>query len=109
MKHLNAWPLLISLGYCVLQGKQESVLELLARADADASNQSERHHVHSSMSETLAEAWKDLNHEMDLRQSLLDQNVAFHESAEQVGIKATVAKYANTSPLLTLWMSWLDE
>ena len=67
-----------------LQGKQESVLELLTRADAEASSQSKQHQLHSSMAETLAEAWKDLSHEMDLRQSLLDQNVAFHESAQQV-------------------------
>lgn len=60
------------------------MLELLARADAEASSESKQHQVHSSMSETLAEAWKDLNHEMDLRQSLLDQNVSFNESAQQV-------------------------
>lgn len=70
----------------MLQSKQESVLELLARADSQAVDQSSQRQVHSSMSETLAEAWKDLNHEMDLRQSLLDQNVAFHESAKQVGL-----------------------
>ena len=68
----------------MLQSKQESVLELLARADSQAVDQSSQRQVHTSMSETLAEAWKDLNHEMDLRQSLLDQNVAFHESAKQV-------------------------
>lgn len=63
------------------QSKQDSVLELLARADS----QSSEGPIHSSVAETLAEAWKDLNHEMDLRKSLLDQNVAFHESAQQVG------------------------
>ena len=67
-----------------LQNKEASVLELLSRVDAEARGASGPLEGSSSMSETLAEAWKDLNHEMDLRQSLLDQNVAFHESAKQV-------------------------
>lgn len=57
------------------------MLELLARADAELTPQDR---VHRAMANTLEEAWKDLNHEMDLRQFLLDQNVAFHESAKQV-------------------------
>lgn len=68
------------------QSKEDSILELLSRADSEATSTSaaELREARSSMSETLAEAWKDLNHEMDLRQSLLDQNVAFHESAKKV-------------------------
>lgn len=67
-----------------MQLKQQSVLELLSHADADAVKQSQQRQVHSSMSETVAEAWKDLSYEMDLRQELLDQNVTFLDGAKQV-------------------------
>ncbi len=38
------------------------------------------------MAESLGEAWKDLNAQLEYRKMLLDQSIAFHESAQMVSI-----------------------
>ena len=42
--------------------------------------------VYAAMAETLAEAWKDLNAQLEYRKRLLDQSIAFHESARMVSL-----------------------
>lgn len=66
------------------QQKQKDVTELLARADDLAVQSASYQEVYSAMAKTLAEAWKDLNKQLEYRKMLLDQSIAFHESAVQV-------------------------
>lgn len=40
--------------------------------------------VYAAMAESLGEAWKDLNAQLEYRKMLLDQSIAFHESANMV-------------------------
>ena len=68
-----------------LQLKQKDVAELLAQAD-DLANQNKTYQeVYAAMAESLGEAWRDLNKQLEYRKMLLDQSIAFHESAQQVG------------------------
>ena len=64
--------------------KQKDVTELLARADDLAAANKPYQEVYGAMAETLGEAWKDLNAQLEYRKMLLDQSIAFHESAAQV-------------------------
>lgn len=66
------------------QQKQKDVTELLARADDLAVQNTSYQEVYGAMAKTLAEAWKDLNKQLEYRKMLLDQSIAFHESAVQV-------------------------
>lgn len=68
----------------VEQLKQKDVTELLARADDLAVQNTSYQEVYSAMAKSLAEAWKDLNEQLEYRKMLLDQSIAFHESALQV-------------------------
>lgn len=68
----------------VEQLKQKDVTELLARADDLAVQNTSYQEVYSAMAKSLAEAWKDLNKQLEYRKMLLDQSIAFHESALQV-------------------------
>lgn len=70
--------------YDLQQQKQKDVTELLARADDLAVQNTSYQEVYSAMAKTLAEAWKDLNKQLEYRKMLLDQSIAFHESAVQV-------------------------
>lgn len=56
---------------------------MLGRADDLASQQSQQE-VYQAMAKSLSEAWKDLNNQLEYRKMLLDQSIAFHESALQV-------------------------
>ena len=67
-----------------LQLKQKDVTELLARADDIASQQKDYQEVYQAMAESLGEAWKDLNAQLEYRKLLLDQAIAFHQSANSV-------------------------
>ena len=58
--------------------------ELLTRADDLATQNKSYQEVYAAMAESLGEAWKDLNRQLDYRKMLLDQSISFHESAQQV-------------------------
>ena len=73
-----------SICLCHMQAKQRDVTELLARADDMALQNKSYQEVYAAMAETLAEAWKDLNAQLEYRKRLLDQSIAFHESANMV-------------------------
>ena len=60
--------------------------ELLARADDLATQNKSYQEVYAAMAKSLGEAWKDLNKQLECRKMLLDQSIAFHESAAMVGI-----------------------
>lgn len=64
--------------------------ELLSRADDLASQNKSYQEVYTAMAESLGEAWKDLNAQLEYRKMLLDQSIAFHESANQVRGTSTV-------------------
>ena len=66
------------------QLKQKEVVELLARADSQANENRSYQDVYAAMAASLREAWNDLNAQLDYRKMLLDQSIAFHESAVQV-------------------------
>ena len=66
------------------QLKQKEVVELLARADQQANENRSYQEVYTAMAESLREAWNDLNSQLEYRKMLLDQSIAFHESAVQV-------------------------
>ena len=66
------------------QLKQKDVTELLARADDLASQNKSYQEVYTAMAHSLGEAWKDLNTQLEYRKMLLDQSIAFHQSALQV-------------------------
>ena len=66
------------------QLKQKEVVELLSRADTQANEKRSYQEVYTAMADTLREAWNDLNAQLDYRKMLLDQSIAFHESAVQV-------------------------
>ena len=67
-----------------LQSKQSEVTELLAGADDLAKKEETYQEVYAAMAASLGEAWKDLNAQLDFRMMLLNQSIAFHQSAEQV-------------------------
>lgn len=73
--------------FITLQAKQENVVELLGQADTLIHVQKEQKasEVYQAMAESLGEAWKDLNAQLELRKVLLDQSVAFHQVADEVG------------------------
>lgn len=66
------------------QSKQKDVVGMLTRADDIASQSAGNREVYQAMAASLAEAWKDLNVQLDARKQLLDQSIAFHESAQSV-------------------------
>ena len=68
-----------------LQLKQKDVAELLTRADDLTTQQRSYQQVYEAMAESLGEAWKDLNAQLEYRRMLLDQSINFHQSARQVG------------------------
>jgi hypothetical protein len=68
------------------QQKQQQISELLSKADDLATQQQTGGEVYHAMAESLGEAWKDLNAQLDLRRMLLDQSLAFHQSAKDVSI-----------------------
>ena len=72
--------------------KQKDVTELLAKADDLASQNKPYQEVYGAMAETLGEAWKDLNAQLEYRKMLLDQSIAFHESAAKVSALSQVNK-----------------
>ena len=67
--------------------KQKDVTELLTKADDLAAQQKSKQEVYAAMAESLSEAWKDLNRQLEYRKMLLDQSIAFHESAAVVSIR----------------------
>ena len=69
-------------------------MELLARADSQAGAPENRsyHDVYAAMAEALREAWNDLNAQLDHRKALLDQSIAFHESAVNFSHRMTSAQ-----------------
>ncbi len=79
---------IISIDFCNVppQAKQKDVAELLARADDLAGQNRSYQEVYAAMAESLGEAWKDLNAQLDYRKMLLDQSIAFHQRAQQVRI-----------------------
>jgi len=68
-----------------LQGKQSPVEELLNQADQLISTQKPRAEVYAAMAESLGLAWRDLNNQLEHRKQLLEQSVAFHLRAKEVG------------------------
>ena len=57
---------------------------MLSRADELAAQNKPYQEVYAAMAESLGEAWKDLYKQLEHRKHLLDQSIAFHESALQV-------------------------
>jgi outer membrane murein-binding lipoprotein Lpp len=68
----------------VLQLKQKDVQQLLSQVDELANENRSQAEVYQAMSDSLNEAWKDLNTQLEYRKMLLDQSIAFHQSAQQV-------------------------
>ena len=64
--------------------KQKDVMELLSHADVLASQNKPYQEVYQAMADSLNEAWRDLNAQLEYRKMLLDQSIAFHQSAQQV-------------------------
>jgi hypothetical protein len=73
-----------SLHVSVLQLKQKDVQQLLSQVDELANENRSQAEVYQAMSDSLNEAWKDLNTQLEYRKMLLDQSIAFHQSAQQV-------------------------
>ena len=65
--------------------KQKDVADLLARADDLTTQNRTYQEVYEAMAQSLGEAWKDLNRQLEYRKMLLDQSIAFHQSALKVG------------------------
>jgi len=63
--------------------KQKDVQQLLSQVDDLANENRSQAEVHQAMSDSLNEAWKDLNTQLEYRKMLLDQSIAFHQSANQ--------------------------
>ena len=66
------------------QAKEEEIKQLLSRADSYAAENQAEATVYSAMSDTLAEAWRDLNDKLDYRRRLLAESVTFHQKANSV-------------------------
>ena len=67
-----------------VQMKQKDVADLLARADDLTTQNRTYQEVYEAMAQSLGEAWKDLNRQLEYRKMLLDQSIAFHQSALKV-------------------------
>nr|XP_006823021.1 PREDICTED: titin-like [Saccoglossus kowalevskii] len=66
-----------------LTAKQQQINALLTQADTLIASQQTYSEVYEAMAESLGEAWKDLNAQLEDRRTLLDQSVAFHQSAQE--------------------------
>ncbi|XP_013393635.1 titin [Lingula anatina] len=75
-----------------LHDKQHQITELLARADEYVAQEKAYSEVYEAMAESLGEAWKDLNSQLETRRLLLDQSIAFHQSAQQFSEKMEQAQ-----------------
>ena len=60
-----------------LKTKQSPVEELLRQADDLIVNQKPKAEVYSAMAESLGQAWRDLNYQLEQRREILDQNYLF--------------------------------
>ena len=60
-----------------LKTKQSPVEELLRQADDLIANQKPKAEVYSAMAESLGQAWRDLNYQLEQRREILDQNYSF--------------------------------
>eukprot|EP00058_Branchiostoma_floridae_P012492 XP_002597980.1 hypothetical protein BRAFLDRAFT_79788 [Branchiostoma floridae] len=74
-----------------LKGKQGHVNELLHQADNVVINKEPDLDVYEAMAESLGEAWKDLNAQLEDRRLLLDAAILFHESVKQFTDKLNMA------------------
>lgn len=77
------------IGRCLItlfsfQSKQGQVSELLARADNYSTENRSQADVYAAMADTLGEAWKDLFAKLEYRGKLLQQSIAFQQSAQDV-------------------------
>ena len=61
-------------------------MQLLSQADDLANENRPYAEVYQAMADSLNEAWKDLNTQLEYRKMLLDQSIAFHQSANQVHV-----------------------
>jgi hypothetical protein len=88
---------------CVLKAKQKDVTSLLTEADVLAASNQSYQDVYAAMARALAEAWVDLNKQLELRKLLLDQSVAFYQSAQQVRSRSWALSYlaCNRVPLIS--------
>jgi hypothetical protein len=79
--------------------KQRDVTDMLSRADDLAAQNRSYQEVYAAMAESLGEAWKDLYKQLEYRKTLLDQSIAFHESALQFAHKMEQAQemFASTA------------
>ena len=68
----------------IKQAKEEEIKQLLGRADSYAAENRSEAVVYAAMSDTLAEAWKDLNDKLQYRRQLLAESVTFHQKASTV-------------------------
>ena len=67
-----------------LQSKEDEIKNILASADAYAVENRSQADVYAAMAETLNEAWRELNLKLEHRSMLLEQSIAFHQSAQDV-------------------------
>jgi len=74
--------------------KQKDVADLLARADDLTTQNRTYQEVYEAMAQSLGEAWKDLNRQLEYRKMLLDQSIAFHQSALKVNSAQQVVSYS---------------
>ena len=68
----------------IFQNKQKEITELLTKADNLAAENRSYQDVYTAMAQSLAEAWRDLNTQLEYRTKLLQQSIAFHRSADIV-------------------------
>lgn len=81
-----------------MQSKEDEIKNILASADAYAVENRSQADVYAAMAETLNEAWRELNIKLDHRSMLLDQSIAFHQSAQDVSCH--FIKYTNMAEIL---------
>lgn len=68
--------------------------ELLRQADQLISTQKPRAEVYAAMAETLGRAWKDINHNLELRRQILELNVQYHTRANEFFQRVTALEEA---------------
>ena len=73
---------------------QSPVEELLNQADQLIASQKPKAEVYSAMAESLGQAWRDLNAQLETKRVMLQHSVAFHRSVVLGGMIATLHGYA---------------
>ena len=67
-----------------LQQQQQQLQQQQLQQQQQQPSPAAAREVYEAMAASLSEAWKDLNAQLDYRRMLLDQSIAFHQSASDV-------------------------